>query len=307
MASRNLTLKYENFRSRYFKHHHSQQLGGLPDDASSHLISERDHSVSVGIPHTLPPEWVDIVESIQKNISDIKVQVRQLQKLHAARLKVQFAGEQESKQEREIEIITQETSRVFHQAENSLKRIATIGNPGGSALPAEERIVRLNVMRALATDIQGLSKEFRHSQKDFIIKLKGQDEAGSSYFATTENDTKLTLTDVLDRDMTPENIRRLDLINRDSSERDKELMRLVQSVADLAQLFRELNVLVIEQGSVLDRIDYQIERTLSSVQQGNEQLTVAEKSSRHARSLICILLLIITIGILIAILWYKHS
>ena len=38
--------------------------------------------------------------------------VRQLQKLHAARLKISFGSEQEQQQEREIEILTSEVSAV---------------------------------------------------------------------------------------------------------------------------------------------------------------------------------------------------
>lgn len=43
-------------------------------------------------------------------------------------------------------------------------------------MPAQERAVRLNVMRHLATQLQALSKQFRHAQKDFLVRLRGQEE-----------------------------------------------------------------------------------------------------------------------------------
>jgi len=49
------------------------------------------------------------------------------------------------------------------------------------------------------------------------------------------------------QEMTPETMRSLELINEEANARDKEILRLIQSVNELASLFRELNVLVIEQ------------------------------------------------------------
>jgi len=41
--------------------------------------------------------------------------------------------------------------------------------------------------------------------------------------------------------------------------RSKEIEQLTKSINDLAVLFKDLSVLVVEQGTVLDRIDYNIE------------------------------------------------
>ena len=41
--------------------------------------------------------------------------------------------------------------------------------------------------------------------------------------------------------------------------RSNEIEELTKSINDLAVLFKDLSVLVIEQGTILDRIDYNIE------------------------------------------------
>lgn len=48
-----------------------------------------------------------------------------------------------------------------------------------------------------------------------------------------------------------------------AQERDREVRNILQSINDLAQIMKDLSVLVIDQGTIVDRIDYNMEQVCS--------------------------------------------
>ena len=55
-------------------------------------------------------------------------------------------------------------------------------------------------------------------------------------------------------------------------ERNEQIMKIVESVQELNEIFKELSNLVIIQGSLLDRIDYNIDESLVQVRKGKNTL-----------------------------------
>ena len=66
--------------------------------------------------------------------------------------------------------------------------------------------------------------------------------------------------------------------------RDKEIHELTSSIKDLAVLFKELSTLVIEQGTIIDRIDYNIEVALNDTVKGKAHLVGARKAQKANRA-----------------------
>jgi t-SNARE complex subunit (syntaxin) len=59
--------------------------------------------------------------------------------------------------------------------------------------------------------------------------------------------------------------------------RDRELTEIAKSIADLAELFKDLSVLVIDQGTLLDSVEYNIEQTSVQVAEAVKELDMATR------------------------------
>jgi len=67
-------------------------------------------------------------------------------------------------------------------------------------------------------------------------------------------------------------------------------------------LFKDLAVLLVEQGTILDRIDYNIESTRDNVERSINELEQAEQYQKKTGFKMCmVFLLIIIIGLTIAL------
>lgn len=59
--------------------------------------------------------------------------------------------------------------------------------------------------------------------------------------------------------------------------RDRELTEIAKSISTLAELFKDLSNLVIDQGTLLDSVEYNIEQTAVHIQGAVEELNTATR------------------------------
>lgn len=86
------------------------------------------------------------------------------------------------------------------------------------------------------------------------------------------------------------------------AEREQEVNKIVRSIADLNEIFKDLATMVHEQGTVIDRIDYNIELTQVQVHEGYKQLQKAERYQRKNRKMHCIFILAVVLIVLVVLL-----
>jgi syntaxin 16 len=89
--------------------------------------------------------------------------------------------------------------------------------------------------------------------------------------------------------------------------RSTEVQNLAKSIAELSTLFKDLNMLVVEQGTVLDRIDYNIMQAKQHTTKANTHIEGALKYEQSGRSRKCIISLGVAIFICSVILMLRWT
>jgi len=96
----------------------------------------------------------------------------------------------------------------------------------------------------------------------------------------------------------------------DLRRRDHELTKIAQSIASLAELFKDLSAMVIDQGTLLDSVEYNIEQTAVEMEEAVKELNIATRYQKNTGRRACIfLLLLIIFGLIIALIFKprRHS
>ena len=185
-----------------------------------------------------------------------------------------------------------------------------------------------NVEKNLLIMLQHTTETFRNSQRKYLDEKTNLEKRSQIFFEnfTNENEAKnsvdtfdnfLNMDDqaprsgksvnaYLDDDerldeyfqmsaSQPLDQRKMLMIEADNirmiESREQEVNKIVSSIVDLNVIFKDLSQLVQEQGTVLDRIDYNIECTQTKVFEGYKQLQKAERYQRKNRKVVCILIL----------------
>ena len=73
-----------------------------------------------------------------------------------------------------------------------------------------------------------------------------------------------------------------------SVEREQELRNLLKSIEELNTIFKDIAILVVEQGSVLDRIDYNIQNAEVNIIHADEEIKKVIFKNRNIIFLFCI-------------------
>lgn len=84
------------------------------------------------------------------------------------------------------------------------------------------------------------------------------------------------------------------------AQREREIEDIAQGIIELANIFQELQTMVIDQGSMLDRIDYNVENMNRDVKEADKELKVASGYQRRTiKRKIMLLLAILIAGVFI--------
>jgi len=179
------------------------------------------------------------------------------------------------------------------------KKIHQVKTRGAASISDRDAEFRQNVQRGLATQLQHLSQQFRQQQKEYLAEIRSNQRDDSPAVGGVEAGQ------ALDLGFNDAQLQEIESMEVNASQRNEEICQIAASISDLHTVFKELAVLVIDQGSVLDRIDYNIEQVVHTSKEANSQLMKAESHAKSNRAMKCIYLLVVINLVLIVILIVK--
>lgn len=323
-AFRDRTNLYISYRQSY-SHHPAKRTRpsgppGYRDDVDSEqagLMSNQDGGDAVIEMDLLPPRWLDIQDEISTVLGEIGGKMKKLDQLHAKHVLPGFDDESvKAKEEREIEGLTADITRGFTTCQSRIRRIdAIVSQQGTNRSEADEKMAR-NLKMSLAARVGEVSTTFRKKQSAYLKKLRSlggmstpidrsntpleQNPYTDPAMMDSETDRSSAQSTLL---QTAQVRRRTGVIDAAIEQREREIEKIAQGVIDLSNIFQELNSMVIDQGSLLDRIDYNVERTAEHVKEADKELKVATGyQKKTTKRKIILLLILIVVGMFILLL-----
>ncbi|KAF3906545.1 Syntaxin-42 [Dactylellina cionopaga] len=250
----------------------------------------------------LPPRWADVSDQVTELLADITRMSSKLDKLHAKHVLPGF-DDNRSAEEGEIERITTDITTKFHECQAAIKRIERLAQGGSRA----EEVMSRNIQISLATRVQDSSAAFRKKQSAYLKRLRGlsgitppMERSGSpnpAFYSTSildeENDVSYSRS-ALQQSAT--------LTSNDNAimQREREITDIANGIIELADIFKELQTMVIDQGTLLDRIDWNVEMMKTNVKAADKELVVASGYQKKTTKRKAILLLVLCIvGVII--------
>ncbi len=138
----------------------------------------------------------------------------------------------------------------------------------GNQQNSVHRKVCESVYHRLGHDVQQATKMLRAQQKSFVDQRKQFQQTEKASFLQLAADHVLNNGNaLLDMDELIE-----DEAMKDLQSRNEEVRKIVQSIYQLNEIYKNLGDLVLMQGSLLDRIDQNIEVSFNLVTSGRQHL-----------------------------------
>ena len=278
--------------------------------------------------NTIPPSWYDTVEDTKYTISKIGTKINELEVLHKKLLRPDFV--EKSNDEIHMETLGQELAKLISIAHKNILNIKSHQFTTSSSLERKliENIVRglIGILQNQTATFRGEQNAYlkqinslEEYTNDFFDSLNfngSADEQASKTSvesfdnflkpaASTSGYNQSQLDDLNNDDrldeyfqirpnqkMSQKQLLQFEIDNTKMMEtREKDVMHIVKSIVDLNQIYKDLSQMVEEQGTILDRIDYNVESTQTKVYEGYKQLQKAERYQRANRKMYCIMIL----------------
>ena len=228
-------------------------------------------------------------DSINIKFSILQRKIEELKELYIQRNRPTFDNNSLELCDNEIKKTTADISKRISNLKNEIKHPITTQDH-------EEATLLVNLQQCHSLRLAEYVQFFRTIQAEQNLEVS---------FNIEEQDT---LADIYN-DFHPEDPveKSTLLVQHETEEQNEDLTQIVSMMNELNQMFRDLSLLVFEQGTVLDRIDTRIEIAFEDTKKATKHLEKAVARQTSKGFYIYLIILIIIIIVLILVLIFKKK
>jgi len=251
------------------------------------------------------PLWVMMYETITLDLTLVHKKMEQLCSLHEQSLAVNVSGSASSKRNEQLKIdnCTHEITSQFSIIQNRIKKLSGVIKKLQFERKVNEYMIVSNIQQAVTMKLQSLSKEFQSDQQKFLNAVQVRNQKAQSAMGFSREDAELD--GYVDKGFNDGQMKQLEMAQRDAAIREQQLKSVAQNVEQIAVLVKDIAQMVTVQGSLLDRIDYNINSAEENINKGVKELEKAEEYQRRHRNKMWIILLLVTIFCFSIVLFLK--
>lgn len=290
----------------------------MDQDPEAQALMHRKYHDAIPL-QQMAPSIFSIQQQLDGYLAEIKTKTAELTAAYK-KLLVTAAADKPPLESR-IESLNYEITKQFEQCYVMIKKYAFLqGNYKRLQLGYSEGEVQMidNMKKRYASQVQQASMVFRNLQSNYMKFLR--DDSGSSGSGGGAGGgsgggnsggiggINSDPTTAVDPDTIEDYLRlvlqqqQLHALSQDFEQRDREISNLAMGILEILTIFRELETLVVEQGTILDRIDYNIGRTAEDVKQGSKELVGAQRYQKRTTKCKVIFLLSLVVFALVIVL-----
>ncbi|UMM25092.1 hypothetical protein L5515_005050 [Caenorhabditis briggsae] len=251
------------------------------------------------------PVWIHTADQVEFEFERVQRRLDELgdaQRKHISR--PNFGDEAFEKEEKAMEQTTEQITQMLTHCQRLIRMIS--GNHGKEK--AMQKKLRENAAATLSLTLSQITDEFRGRQLKYLSDIQSRSRNVDNYLITT--DPLIDAPNWEDLDVSPSaelsmaQLQQFMNNDREVREREKEVLAVNSSIRELNTLFQDLSQMIVDQGSVVDRIDYNVEQSSIRVSKAVEDVFKAERYQRGNKKMhliCCLTVAIIFVLILIIV------
>ena len=262
--ARNLSMRYlmirEKLNINYSKENNiktyiSENISN--NRFTSKLISSND---KIELQNMNNPKYMDIYEQCDNLLKDFDIEFNKLKEEQQKRIVPNF-NEIESK------LITQNIQMISTKMTQQLKKCKYLTKELKTLLANSDldENVKINMYQNLLNRLAETSRALQINEEMQLQKYHEFNGVEDSFFNINNFDSIET---TQTQKFNSIDAKKID-INKD---RNKEIDQIVKTVNELKEIFQEVADMIIFQGTILDRIDYNIYESRHNIRRGNREM-----------------------------------